>query len=39
MAVTKQDAQKELALRELSVRKLDYFTKYTKPDYEMIARQ
>lgn len=39
MPVTKQDAQKELALRELSVRKLDYFTKYTKPDYEMIARQ
>jgi hypothetical protein len=36
---TKEQAQKELALRELSYRKLDFFTKYTKEEYEMIAQQ
>jgi hypothetical protein len=33
------EIQKELAMRELASRKLDYFTKYTKEDYEMIATQ
>lgn len=35
----KQAIQRELALRELSIRKLSHFTKYTKDDYEMIATQ
>ena len=35
----KKEIKKELALRELSNRKLDYFTNYTKDDYEMIATQ
>ena len=37
--ITKQEAKKELAKRELANRKLEYFTKYTKEDYEMIATQ
>ena len=37
--ITKEQAQQELAKRTLASRSLEYFTKYTKPDYEMIARQ
>jgi hypothetical protein len=36
---TQEEARKELALRELARRKLDFFTTYTKPDYEMTATQ
>ena len=42
MAITKEQAQDELRKRAtitLASRSLEYFTKYTKPDYEMIARQ
>lgn len=39
MAVSKEQAQQELAKRTLASRSLEYFTKYTKPDYEMVARQ
>lgn len=35
----KQEIERELILRELSSRKLDYFTKYTKEDYDMSATQ
>lgn len=31
--------EQELLMRELASRKLDYFTKYTKSDYQMIATQ
>ena len=37
--MNKDAIKKELAMRELARRKLEYFTKYTKPDYEMIATQ
>lgn len=35
----KKEIKRELALRELSNRKLDFFTKYTNTDYQMIATQ
>jgi len=35
----KIERQKKEVLKALAYKKLEYFTKYTKPDYEMIATQ
>jgi len=37
--MNKEEVKKELAYRELARRKFEYFVKYTKKDYEMIAEQ
>ena len=37
MPITKAEAKKEIAMRELGRRRLDFFTKYTFPGYDMWA--
>lgn len=37
--INEKEIKKELAMRELARRKLEYFVKYTKDDYEMTAYQ